>query len=283
MPDLFDVPRPPRRESRPGEPRHAPPSQPAAASRSRESFEGLRSLVEGDLLPRLLLMHNAGPVPPALAARAASVLPGGEYDRFLKLILGRNSDEDVTAFLRQIVRDGHSLDAVYVDLLTPAARHLGVMWEEDSCDFVEVTLACCQMQRVIRRLGRRYLERDSSATSGSVLVETLAEEQHTLGAIIVAEVMGQTGWAVTLGQPFQDTGDIDGIDLFAFSLSRVDLWREARARIRQVRLQVPGVEVIVGGSAFLEEPSLVSRVEADAWAEDGRALKKFASGYCCPA
>lgn len=254
-----------------------------SAHRRPESFERLRSVIEGDLLPRLLLIHNAGPVPPGLAARAARVLPGGEYDRFLQLLLGRHSDDALVGFLTAFLEDGHPAEAVYVDLLAPAARDLGVMWEEDSCNFAEVTLACCQMQRIIRRMTRRRAFETSDATRGRVLVEAPADAQHTLGAIVVAEILSQTGWSVVLGQPFDPVPDVEGVSLVAYSLARTDQWEAARDRIAALRRLVPGVEVIVGGQAFLRQPTLVSRVGADGWAEDGRALKAMTSGLCSPA
>lgn len=251
--------------------------------RRPESFSRLRSLIEGDLLPRLLLIHNAGPVPPGLVARAARVLPGGEYDRFLQLLLGRHSDDALVGFLTAFLEDGHSAEAVYVDLLAPAARELGVMWEEDSCNFAEVTLACCQMQRIIRRMTRRHAFDSADGDRGRVLVEAPEDAQHTLGVIVVAEILSQTGWTVVLGQPFDTVPDVEGISLMAFSLSRTDQWEAAKNRIAAVRGLVPGVEVIVGGQAFLKDPSLVSRVGADGWAEDGRALKAMTTGLCSPA
>ncbi len=242
-----------------------------------ESFEQLRQLVEGDLLPRLLLIHNAGPIPPRLAARAASVLPGGEYDRFVRLILGQHSDDAVTDFLEDPLEAGHSLDTVYVDRLTPAARQLGVLWSDDTCDFVEVTLACCQMQRVIRRIGRKLVRSRAASIKGSVMVAALKDEQHTLGPILVAELLGQVGWDVSLGEPFQPITDMTGIHLLAFSLARVDRWEEARDRIAELRaLADRPIQVIVGGGAFLIRPGLVSRVGADGWAEDGKAVSELA-------
>lgn len=248
-----------------------------ALGERRESFERLRSLVEGDLLPRLLLVHHAGPIPPGLAARAAGVLPGAEYDRFVRLILGHNSDDTVADFLGHLLDEGHSLDTVYVDLLTPAARRLGVMWSDDTCDFVEVTLACCQMQRVIRRLGRGMVRARPSAPKGTVMVAALRGEQHTLGPILVAELLGQHGWQVVLGEPFEPVSLMAGVELLAFSLARVDRWEEARDRIRALREQGdPNLKVMVGGGAFLERPGLVARVGADGWAEDGKAVPDLA-------
>lgn len=246
-----------------------------------ESFDRLRRLVEGDLLPRLLLIHNAGPIPPRLAARAARVLPGGEYDRFIGLVLGRHSDQAVTDFVEDLLDRGHSLESVYVDLLAPAARQLGVMWSEDTCDFVEVTLACCQLQRVIRRVGRQLMDERPRSIKGCVLVEALPGEQHTLGAILVAELLGQDGWQVILGEPFQPATSLEGVRLVAFSLAQVDRWEEARDRIRTLRARGDAdLQVMVGGGAFLERPALVSQMGADGWAEDGKAVRALADRLC---
>jgi methanogenic corrinoid protein MtbC1 len=252
-----------------------------AHGRGPESFEHLRRMVEGDLLPRLLLIHHAGPIPPRLAARAASVLPSGEYDRFIQLVLGHEPDETVSGFVEDLLDGGHTLDAVYVDLFAPAARQLGVMWSEDSCDFVEVTLACCQMQRVIRRVGRHLVTGRPRNTKGLAVVAALAGEQHTLGAILVAEILGQDGWDVALGEPFGPMTDLQGVRLLAFSLARVDRWEEARDRIARLRdMADPDLQVMVGGAAFLERPGLVSRVGADGWAEDGKAVRALADRLC---
>lgn len=253
----------------------------APHSLAAESFERLRSLVEGDLLPRLLLIHNAGPIPPRLAARAAQVLPAGEYDRFMGLVLGRTADDTVAGFIEELLGKGHSLDSVYVDLLAPAARQLGVMWAEDTCDFVEVTLACCQLQRVIRRVGRQLVDDRPRTSKGCVLVEALPGEQHTLGAILVAELLGQDGWQVVLGEPFQPVDDFADIRLVAFSLAQVTRWEEARDRIDTLRSRGDaGLQVMVGGGAFLERPGLVSQMGADGWAEDGKAVRALADRLC---
>lgn len=248
--------------------------------RRPRSFESLRSLVEGDLLPRLLLLHRARPVPPGLAARAARVLPGGEYDRFLELILGGHRDHAVAEFLDDLLHRGHSPESVFADLLAPAARRLGELWEEDICDFTEVTLACCQMQRVIRRLGRTVGLGRIPGTKGGVLVMTLPEEQHTLGAVVVAEILGRNGWSISLGRPFNVEHPDGDFVLLAFSLARVDQWEAARDLISAVRGRHEGIQVMVGGSAFLTEPGLVSRVGADGWAEDGKALTALADRLC---
>lgn len=261
-----------------------PPQRRPPLDRRRQSFDRLRSVVEGDLLPRLLLAHKVGPLPPRLAARAREVLPGEDFQQFLGLLMDRPSDDAVVDFVQDRMAMGHTLEAVYEDLFTPAARDLGTRWEEDACDFVEVTLVCCQMQRVVRRLGRRMASASHRDDRGTVLVTCLPDEQHTLGAILVAEILSKEGWNILLGEPFDRIPETIDAGLLAFSLSRVDLWEKARDRIGAIRRKAgPGLQVMVGGAAFLRDPQLIMRVEADGWAEDGRSVTTLASRLCPPA
>ena len=268
-------------QSRPHPPARRTRSTRNETGRQGASFDRLRRLLEGDLLPRLLLIHNAGPVPPRLAERAARILPGGEYHRFLGLLTGAAPDQEVSDFLRDLLERGHSPRAVYSDLLAPAARHLGVMWEEDTCDFTQVTLACCQLQRVVRRLSTRLLASRGEEVKGRVVVMGLDDTQHTLGILLVAEALGEDGWTVELGEPFQAAPDYRGVDLVAFSLSQTERWEEARDRIEEVRRHAgPHLQVMVGGAAFLSDPSLTSRMGADGWAEDVRSVGTLADRLC---
>ena len=43
---------------------------------------------------------------------------------------------------------GMPVETLYLDLLAPAARHLGELWCADACDFASVTLALGRLQEV---------------------------------------------------------------------------------------------------------------------------------------
>jgi methanogenic corrinoid protein MtbC1 len=223
-------------------------------------------------------------VPPRLAERAARILPGGEYQRFLDLLMGSTPDDEVSDFLAEVLERGHSPQAVYSDLLAPAARQLGVMWEEDRCDFTQVTLACCQLQRVIRRLSSRLLASRGVESKGRAVVMGLSGTQHTLGILLVAEALSDEGWTVELGEPFQSPPDYRGVDLLAFSLSQTERWEDGRDLIASIRSKAdPRLQVMVGGAAFLMDPSLTARMGADGWAEDVRSVGTLAERLCATA
>ncbi len=232
----------------------------------------VRRMVEGELLPRLLLTHHAGPLPPSFIARAESSMEHPAFDEFLRLVRSDDPDEEVREFLADAVERGDTVEVVLAELLAPVARRMGELWEEDECDFVEVTVVCNRLQRAIRRLASRF-RYGTSGDEVRVLVTGLPHAQHTLGALMVAETLANAGCDVALGEPFVPGTDPYGYDVIALSVARLDEAAAAEMMVRRLREQAPEASIIVGGAAFREDPALIRRIRADGWAEDAASVR----------
>ncbi|MGT2486179.1 B12-binding domain-containing protein [Methylobacterium oryzae CBMB20] len=53
-------------------------------------------------------------------------------------------------WVRALLEEGLSLDALLLDLFAPAARRLGQLWEEDEADFLDVAAALGRLQSLTR-------------------------------------------------------------------------------------------------------------------------------------
>lgn len=276
--------------------RSTAPPQPEPDS----GLERMASAIEREIIPRLLQTHRAGPFPPGMLSAAdemagrptqppptenaahpdISPAPELDADRVLELVRRLTSldDEAVDTFLDGVVDEGFACEAIYLDLLAPAARQLGVMWEDDTCDFVQVTLAVGRMQRVLRSLSHLFLAGAArTEPAGRIFLTCLPGEQHTLGLVMVAEFFVREGWWTDLGHPVSQSEmlhsvrsewyDVVGVSM-ACDSSLPRLKREVQAIRRTSRN--PAVRVMVGGRAFDEDPGLVRRVGADATAVDAR-------------
>ena len=104
----------------------------------REAPAPIASLVESAVIPRILSAHRG---PAAAVPSDAAMLA--------RLALDAESDE-LTAYLGDLVESGIAIDAVLVDHVAPAARHLGRMWEDDDCSFLDVTLGLARLQEAVR-------------------------------------------------------------------------------------------------------------------------------------
>jgi methanogenic corrinoid protein MtbC1 len=170
------------------------------------------------------------------------------------------------------------MEALYLELLAPAARHLGELWTADLCGFAEVTVGLCRLHQVLRELSPAFQNEGGRRAHGRrALLVPVPGDQHTFGLVMVAEFFRRAGWDVWSGPP-ASRGELVGIvrrEWFAvvgFSAS-CDTRLEALASgIHAVRRasRNPAVGVLVGGPVFVEHPELATLIGADATAVDGR-------------
>lgn len=246
----------------------------STAARQRERLE---RMIQNEIVPRLMLSHRAGPVPPSIASAVSRQLSDADVTAFVDAIRGQE-DGLAVQYVRDLVATGTPIDAIYIDLLAPTARRLGMLWDADECDFVEVTVAMGRIQRLLRDLSQVFLaDAGRLETVGSVLLTCVPGEQHTLGAIIVAEFMLRDGWRVLVGAPWTE-GDLltlvsaEWFDVVGFSVGCENRLSTLKREIRRLRSasRNPNVRVMVGGKVFVDDHDMVSRVGADAFATDAR-------------
>ncbi len=255
---------------------HSPaPASPRALS--PRNAETLHRMIESEIVPRLLMAHRTGATPPSLIAATARELTEQDVNAFVQYVTGAD-DALATGFVRDIIASGTPIEAVYLDLLAPTARRLGELWDDDECDFVEVTVALGRMQRVLRDLSQVFMaDAERSDTAGHVLLSCVPGEQHTLGLIMVAEFLLRDGFRVLVGSPFSEADLLtlvrtEWFDVIGFSAgcdSRLSQLKREVLRVKAASRN-PNLKVLVGGHIFSLEPELVGRVGADAWARDAR-------------
>lgn len=242
----------------------------------------LARAIEAEVLPRLIL-----------ARRGARVAPpsGGEQPRAEQIVecarLSLTDDAEATAaFVETIHAQGMSVETLYLELLAPAARHLGDQWVDDRCSFTEVTLGLMRLQQVMRVLSPAF-QREGAAAAHEhrVLLSPLPGEQHSFGLFMVAEFFHRAGWRIWSGP----LGSVDELirmvntQWFAvagLSVSSTAKLQNLATLIRTIRRESrnPGIGVMVGGQIFNDHPEAVLEVGADATAADGPRAVVVAQG-----
>jgi methanogenic corrinoid protein MtbC1 len=254
-----------------------------AAPRRSERLERLERTIENELVPRLLSSHRAGPVPPALSMAIARELTEPDVDSFVAAVRSPD-DARATQFIRDVLAEGASIEAVYLDLLAPSARRLGEMWDQDECDFVEVTVSLGRMQRMLRDLSQVFLaDATRSEPVGNVLLTCIPGEQHTLGIIMVGEFLLRDGWRVLVGAPWSESDLLTMVgtewyDVIGFSVgseSRLPLLKRDIRRLKSASRN-PHLQFMVGGQVFSDDPTLVEQVGANAFAASAREAPQVA-------
>ena len=238
----------------------------------------LQRTIETELVPRFLMAHRIGTSPRGLDAETVRRITDSELNAFIDEVVGLE-DSAAPNFVRRLLDEGVSVESIYLDLLAPTARELGIRWEDDECSFVDVTVALGRLQRVLRDLSQ-YFQADASKapdSAGHVLLTCLPGEQHTLGLILVAEFLMRDGFHVLVGAPWSEEDLLTQVrtewfDVVGFSAgcdSRLSHLKRDIARIRTASRN-PNIQILVGGQVFSLEQELVKRVGADGWARDAK-------------
>lgn len=256
-------------------------------------LQGLVRAVEGEIVPRLLLARRAVPLPLPLPATTRS--PGvshtaatadvGDAAQLAHLLLIQ--DVDVCyAYVEAFFYRGAPIREIYLRLLAPAARCLGLMWEQEECDFMQVTLGLGQLHQLLQRLGALAPTPQRPRMSGPVrrvLLVTVPDEDHSFGVVMVSHFFRQIGWEVCNDFPSSArqltasvaAGFYSVVGLSAGSDVRTDDLASA-VRIVRRSSQNRAVKILVGGALLARHPELVTLVGADATALDGAQAARVA-------
>ena len=244
----------------------------------------LAKAIESEIIPRLMLAHRAGATE-TLTPQPASINEVGQKDveNFTSMVLSADDSLAQTCIEAMRAR-GISVESIYLDLLAPVARYLGELWDQDLCDFTEVTVGLGRLHRVLRELSPAFSQsNDQPANCRRILLLPAPREQHTFGLVMVAEFFRRSGWDVA-GGPWEAGADAsvmvkrEWFDVVGFSLASEVNLSDLGDCIQAVRATALNrhVGIIVGGPTFAVHPEYVGQIGADAFAADGNTAPALA-------
>jgi len=255
-----------------------------AAFRVRADVEYSRSLsqlIEGEIIPRLLVAHR-GEAKPVPVSTGDATISAAEVEVFAPLSLQVEADE-LLDYVEAIRARGVSIETLLVDLLAPAARLLGEFWEDDRCDFVDVTMGLWRLQEVVYELSDRVPVEHSAGPGHRALFASMPGDQHSFGTIVIDELFSREGWrtdrmAEATTPDLIDRVANDWFDLVGLTVSCDCHIAPLPAIIRAVRdvSRNPDVRVMVGGRIFVGDARLAIEVGADGTAPDAKLALKVA-------
>jgi len=242
----------------------------------REVSEQLSRTIESEVIPRLMLAHRISPEWGLAQMGSARQLKAGSVEDFTEIIL-QNDHALAAAYIEARRAEGATLDQVFLDLLAPTARLLGEFWDQDRCDFTQVTIGLSMLQQMLRKYSPAVtVDGEVNAPLRQALVLPAPGEQHTFGISMVEEFMRSGGWSVE-HHPAQSADELvkmvhdNWYALVGLSLSHEALYENLLNCIGDIRRQSRNglIGVMVGGPFFLEHPDLIQSVGADATAVNG--------------
>lgn len=242
----------------------------------------LSALIEGEIIPRLMVAHHGAS--PAVAALSIHAIGERDVAALAPMTLAVEADI-LLAHVEGVLARGVPLETVLVDLLAPTARLLGEWWEADRCDFVEVTMGLWRLQEVVHEIADRApAPRTGTADRRRALFAVMPGDPHTFGTVVVEELFRCGGWETDrwFGDAAADllarVAD-RGFDLIGLTISCDCHIAPLALLIADLRKcsQNPKVSVMVGGRVFAQDPSLSHSVGADGTARDPRLALQLAA------
>ncbi len=246
----------------------------------------LSATLSEQIIPRLLQAHThaEGHADDArdYGAHTGRLISAADIKDLVRMVL-LPDDRSARSSIEAMRLRGIPVETLFIDLLAPAARHLGELWEEDLCNFADVTVGVGRLQQAMRDLSPGLVTRSASGDQPRrVLLLPCPGEQHTFGLVMVGDFFRSAGWDVAGGP--MTSPDIEALvrrewyDVVGFSLaSEVHLPRLAPAitAVRKASVN-QRVGILVGGPMFLRQAGLASEVGADAVAINGGLAPEIA-------
>ena len=233
----------------------------------------LAHMVADKVIPQLLRLHDEiVPGAPSVDAVIAALAPNrADVAGLANIVLG----DDLEAAVRYVIvlrERGLSMETLFIELLEPTARHLGEMWDNDACDFIDVTLGVARLQKLLAAFNDTHTS-DALDMRRTVLMAMTPGDQHFFGVTMVERFLEASGWKVQTETAAcaEEIAEAARTRWFAVagltagSTQMIDSLSETIGLIRK-RSQNPHIGIMVGGPLFSEDPSLVAAVGADATA-----------------
>ncbi len=236
----------------------------------------LKETIERDIVPHLLTLHPTGLRDDRLSDALETAPLAFEFAREAA---GRHP-EQMFAHLETLLEGGAAPERLCLDVLAPAARHLGDLWVQDEYDFVAVTIGVMQLQQAMLHL----MPRDAvsvppaqrAARAASILMTTVPGNDHTFGVAMAADFFRRAGWAVSSGTPrrlesLQHHLRTQRFDAIGFSVSceaQLEMLARSIAAVRQSSIN-SRIVTVIGGPLFMSDPQLALQFGADMVATDG--------------
>jgi MerR family transcriptional regulator, light-induced transcriptional regulator len=175
-------------------------------------------------------------------------------------------------------RGGLDILDLYLDVLQPALREIGRLWQENELTVAEEHLATAISQIVMARIYTEEVAQAMESPNRRLVAACADTERHEVGLRMVCDILERDGWDVfylgaavpasSLAQLVRERHP-DAVLLSASLAPHVPQVRKMIESVRDVTREAPPY-LLVGGRAFLDDPELAQRVGADATAMDAR-------------
>ncbi len=238
----------------------------------------LSEALETQILPRLLSKTQSQKANSGVALHPPATIEEAVVAEFVELLIADDM-EQLLAIADRIILQTGSREALFETLLTPAAQLLGQMWEQDTADFVTVTLCVYRLDRIMNETSSQGHAagpaQAAHACECRILLLPVPGEQHGFGLAMVADAFREGGWCVRTGPAVARAKLLtlvrdEWFDVIGFTVSSERWLKNLPSCIRDMRAAScnRNAFVMAGGQAIANQPERTRFLGIDATAQD---------------
>lgn len=190
----------------------------------------------------------------------------------LQNVVTQRAPDSSRSVVERMVRTGITREEI-VDLYIPqVARDLGQAWVDDTMSFATVTIGCARLQGVLRTVAdawpdQRMIE-EASGPMPRFRILVPAEEQHTLGATVLASQLRRHGIASDLDLQADVTIAADPASLPKYDAVMISASSRFGAEnlsgfVENAKATFGAIPVLIGGSILLQNNEVTPSTGAD--------------------
>jgi methylmalonyl-CoA mutase cobalamin-binding domain/chain len=251
-----------------------------AQSLDEDCKDSLLAMIEQQIIPRLLNVQQFFTDISKPLDDSEFVGEQPQYPAFTQACL-RGDSPSANGLVDALMASGVSHERIFLELITPAARQLGVLWEQDLCDFTQVTCGLAIMHQTIYRLGYESPEKPrEEGGCERVMLACAPGSQHFLGLTIVADFFRKSGSEVVMEissteSELQRAVANEWFDVMGLSIALEAQLPALPTLIQHLRESSgnPKLLVVLGGPVFLRKEFSPQTLGADAiFTDAGQAV-----------
>lgn len=258
------------------------------ASRRRQQHQRLPLVrtIADEVVPLLVLAHRESSYADNCHDGITSSDGVSNAVRLMAEIVVRSDVAAAVTLIEELHAAGAPLDALYLEVIAGAAKHLGQMWHDDTASFADVTIGVLALQRLLHVLDHAFCaEVTRRDPKRRILLAARPGEPHGFALDMLSAFLRRACWDVACFAPRDEQGLCAALRGGWYAVlgisdscgSNADelagLIHVARRASRNRYLRV-----MLGGPAFSADPERAIRAGADATAVDARHAVLQAEG-----
>jgi MerR family transcriptional regulator, light-induced transcriptional regulator len=155
-------------------------------------FASLGEIVEGEIIPRLMLAHRPQAAEVAATSAVNLDITDDVIEAFAQLAIGGDI-ECLLDVADALMSRGVSIESLHWDLIDLASKRLDALWQDDQCAFVDVTMGTTLLQQIVHELSFRA-PTVGQADGPSIFFAAMPRQRTHLCLAMAEETFRRSGW-----------------------------------------------------------------------------------------